>query len=148
MGVIFTASGDVRSLQRSSRIIEPILRWLFPHLSEETVQMMVFFARKWAHLAEYALLALLVWRALRRPVRNDSRPWDWRQAFLALGFVVLYATSDEIHQVFVPSRQASVLDVLIDTTGGALGLLALWIIGKWLRIWAMKETTRIGGLGS
>ena len=43
---------------------------------------------------------------------------------------MLYATSDEFHQLFVASRQARVLDVLIDTSGAALGLLLIWIAGK------------------
>src|ERR1043166_8318130 len=117
MGFIFTASGDPKSLQHSSRIIEPILRWLFPHLTDDTVHLIVFVVRKCAHLTEFAVLGLLFWRALRRPAGNDLRPWKWREAFLALAGVLLYAASDELHQWFVPARQASTLDVLLDTSG-------------------------------
>ena len=41
---------------------------------------------------------------------------------------MLYAASDEFHQSFVPTRTPLVSDVLIDTAGGAIGLLALWLI--------------------
>ena len=81
------------------------------------------------------MLALLLWRAVRKPVKNDPRPWIWREARLALLLVVLYAASDEFHQLFVSSRDAAVHDVLIDTAGGAAGLLALWAIGRWRKHW-------------
>lgn len=135
MCLIYTASDDRASLQHSSRIIEPILRWLFPHLSNATVHEVVFLVRKCAHLTEYAVLALFIWRALRKPVRNDLRPWNWREALIVLGWVALYAASDEIHQLFVSSRQGSVLDVLIDTSGASLSLLAVWAIGRWRKLW-------------
>jgi len=135
MGLIFTASGDTQSFRRSSRIIEPILRWLFPHLAHDTLQLIVLLVRKCAHLTEFAVMAWLFWRALRKPVRNDPRPWKWSEAFIALGWIALCAASDEIHQLFVRSRQGSVLDVLIDTGGAALGLLAVWAVGRWRKLW-------------
>ncbi len=67
--------------------------------------------RKLAHAAEYAVLAALLLRAVRREL----------PAFL-LG--VAYAVSDEVHQHFVPSRRAAPLDVLIDSLGVGLGILA------------------------
>ena len=67
MALIFSASGDRASFSHSSRIIGPIVRWLFPQLSDEAVHAIVVLVRKCAHLAEYAVLALLLWRALRKP---------------------------------------------------------------------------------
>ena len=99
-------------------------------MPEDTVHFIVLLARKGAHLTEYAVLALLLWRALRKPVKNDPRPWSWREAGLALAIVFLYAASDETHQLFVPTRTAHVTDVLIDTAGGAAGLLVRWWFGR------------------
>jgi hypothetical protein len=65
--------------------------------------------RKIAHAAEYAVLGFLVLRALG----NEA-------AALAGG--IAYAISDEIHQSFVPGRQAAVRDVLVDTAGVAVGV--------------------------
>jgi VanZ family protein len=138
MAVIFSASGDRQSSQRSSRLIGPFLRWLFPHLSEEAIGLVVLIVRKCAHLAEYALLAFLFWRALRKPVKSDSRPWSWREAGISVLFVALYAISDEWHQHFIPGRDARLQDVLIDTTGGVLGLLFLWVVGRWRRWWPAR----------
>jgi VanZ family protein len=126
MAVIFSASGDSKSFHHSSRIIEPILRWLFPRMAEQRVHQVVFAVRKCAHVTEYAILAVLVWRALSQPKRGEQRPWNWSEAGLALAFVAFYATTDELHQVFVPNRQGSFLDVLLDTFGAGMGLLLLW----------------------
>jgi VanZ family protein len=135
MALIFSASSDVNSFAHSSRLIAPLLHWLFPQMPDDTVYLMVLIVRKCAHLTEYAVFALLLWRALRKPVKNDSRPWNWREARLALLMVALYAASDEFHQCFVPTRTALVSDVLVDTAGGVAGLLALWIIGRWRKHW-------------
>ena len=104
-------------------------------LSDEAVHAIVVFVRKCAHLAEYAVLALLLWRALRRESAPGNAPWRWSKAGLVLALVALYAASDEIHQAFVPSRQASVWDVLLDTTGAAFGLLCLWGVGRLRKRW-------------
>jgi VanZ family protein len=133
--LIFVASGDTKSSQRSSRIIDPLLRWLFPEMSEEAIGHVVLIVRKCAHLTVYGVLALLYWRAFRKPVKKDTRPWSWTEAHHALIGVVIYAITDELHQAFVPSRQASVMDVFIDTVGGATALLALWACGRWRKKW-------------
>lgn len=135
MVLIFSASGDQASLSHSSRIVEPIVRWLFPHLSDEAVRAVVLVARKCAHLAEYAVLALLLWRAVRKPSRGDTRPWRWSQAGLALALTVLYAATDELHQLCVPSRQGSIWDVLLDSLGGAIALLGLWAVCRLRQRW-------------
>ncbi len=126
MAVAFTASGDTRSYQHSSRIIAPLLRWLFPHISQGTVDFIVLIARKCAHLTEYAIMAFLFWRALRKPRRHDPRPWSWREAVISIVCVAFYASTDEMHQFFVATRQASVHDVVIDTVGAAVGMILLW----------------------
>ena len=68
--------------------------------------------RKIAHACEFAVLGALLLRALR----------DERAAFAA---GVTYAISDEVHQLFVPGRVGSPLDVAIDSAGVAVGVL-LW----------------------
>jgi len=137
MAVVFTASADSNSV-RHSRIIAPLLRWLFPGISEETIGLIVLVLRKCAHLTEYAILAFLAWRALRKPIWPDPRPWSWRLAGWSILLVAVYASSDEIHQIFVPGREAAVHDVVIDTIGGSVGLLALWAAGHRRKWWGNK----------
>jgi VanZ family protein len=129
MALIFSASSDANSFERSSRIIGPLLHWLFPQMPDDTMHFIILLVRKCAHLTEYAVLALLLWRALRKPMKDNPRPWVWREARFALLIVALYAASDEFHQIFVPTRTAQVSDVFVDTAGGAGGLLALWAFG-------------------
>jgi VanZ family protein len=74
--------------------------------------------RKAAHMTEYAILALLLLRALGRDV----------PAFL-LGLA--YAASDELHQHFVRSRHGSPVDVVIDALGLTLGLLVFHATRSW-----------------
>ena len=135
MLVIFSASSDRMSFEHSSRIIGPFVHWLLPHLSYEAVRAFVMFARKCAHLTEYAVLALLIWRTLRKPAEPNASSWGWPRAGMALALAALYAASDEIHQAFVPSRQGSVWDVLLDTSGAALALLCLWAVGRLRKRW-------------
>src|SRR5581483_1791631 len=131
MALIFGASGERGSFKQSSRIIAPLLHWLFPHLSEDFIYGVVLVIRKCAHLSEYGILALLVWRALRKPVRGKIRPWQWTEAAEALWFAVLYAATDEFHQTFIPSREGCLRDVCIDTTGAVIGLFLFWLLGCW-----------------
>jgi VanZ family protein len=67
--------------------------------------------RKGAHMTEYAILGVLLLRALGRELP-------------ALAVGIAYAITDEIHQHFVRGRHASPIDVLIDTAGVSIGLLA------------------------
>jgi VanZ family protein len=71
--------------------------------------------RKGAHLIEYAILGILLFRALEREL----------PAFL-LG--VAYAITDEVHQHFVQGRHASPFDVAFDAAGVALGLLVVLLV--------------------
>ena len=130
MVLIFSASADTKSYHHSSSFFVPLLHWLFPAMSTDSIEAVHHLFRKCGHLTEYALLALLLWRAIHRPQRHNPRPWRWDEAGLALAIVFLYAASDEFHQIFVPSRTALVSDVFIDSAGGAAGLFVLWLVRK------------------
>jgi VanZ family protein len=131
MALNFAGSTDAFSSGHTSRLIGPFLLWLWPGLPDAAVESAVFWIRKTAHVTEYAVLAALWWRALRRPVRLDPRPWSWPLAGQALIGSALWAAADEIHQAFTVTRGASVRDVALDTAGAALGLLLLWRVQAW-----------------
>ena len=126
MCFIFFASTNSFSAANTSRIIRPLLLWLFPRISEAAIDEVHFLVRKAAHFTEYALLALLAARAFQTSLRASlSRRW-WLASFILVAVVAL---SDEYHQSFVPSRTASIYDSLLDVTGGATALActALWL---------------------
>jgi len=122
MVLIFAMSTDLGSASNTSLFVEPFLRWLFPSASHGTIQEIHFYIRKSAHLGEYAILGVLFWRALRHTISSDARRSQWKVAVVALLLSATYAATDEFHQSFVPSRSASVRDVMIDTVGTFIGL--------------------------
>jgi hypothetical protein len=121
LGVIFVDSTSVMSAEHTSQYIVPSLLWLKPGLSPKAIWIILVVVRKCAHVTEYAVLALLLWRALR------SIPALCTKTLMVVGAVLLgcalFAASDEFHQTFVTSRTPSVRDVLLDVTGALLGLL-------------------------
>ncbi len=130
MAVIFSASGDTKSFNRSSRIIGPLVKLIYPSISEENLDRVVTLIRKCAHLTEYAILAALFWRALEKPAWRNPKPWNRNVAIAAVIFVALYAATDEFHQSLVPGRQGQFSDVVIDTIGGIGGMLLVWTIWR------------------
>lgn len=80
-----------------------------------------FPVRKAAHMSEYALLALWVFNALCAFGVEGGR----KRYALSILLVAAYASTDEIHQLFIPGRSGRVWDVLIDTSGGLVMLLLI-----------------------
>ncbi|NMH71687.1 VanZ family protein [Bacillus sp. RO2] len=77
-----------------------------------------FFVRKNAHFLAYMLLAILSFNAVRR-----SGGRGWRSMGAAFIISLLYAISDEVHQLFVPGRSGQVSDVLLDSIGALVGIV-------------------------
>jgi VanZ family protein len=109
--LIFIMSTSHFGAEQTGQWIEPILRWLMPAASLETIRTMHFAIRKLAHFTEYGILFLLL---IRGPMRGH--------AVLALAACVLYALLDEGHQSFVPDRTASFYDVGLDCSGALFTL--------------------------
>ena len=65
------------------------------------------------HAGEFALFFLLAWKA------------TGRRLGVAWWITLLYAASDEMHQAFIVTRDASLIDLLADAVGAGLG--TLWI---------------------
>jgi VanZ family protein len=119
--ISFASTGNF-SASNTSRIIGPLVLWLFPDTTPETMLTIHGVTRKIAHLTEYALLGLLAARAFRGS-RRDGLSTRWFLASVIL--IVVYALVDEYHQSFVPSRTASIYDSLIDIAGGFAALIAV-----------------------
>ena len=81
-----------------------------------------FTFKKVAHVTVYAILTVLLFRALRLHITHKGHA-----LLIAALVAVLYAFSDEWHQTFVPGREGTLRDVGIDAIG-AVGM------SMWLRI--------------
>ena len=82
--------------------------------------------RKYAHMAEFALLAVPSVLFFRELLLEKRVPI--RASFCSLLFCFLYACSDEYHQTFVPGRAGAMIDVAVDMAGVLFGL-ALVLLG-------------------
>ena len=78
--------------------------------------------RTLAHFSEYTLLGFLF--ALHFSFYNLK---TIKKAFLAVAGCLIYAITDEIHQIYVPGRSFQFSDLLVDTSGGVLGVMVLLI---------------------
>jgi VanZ family protein len=76
--------------------------------------------RKLAHLTEYGIFALLVYRSLPTQGSLGGR---LQRAFLSVLFAAAYSLTDEFHQLFVVGRHGKVTDCAIDSVGAALAML-------------------------
>ena len=134
LAFISYASSDSFSAGNTSRIIGPLILWLFPNTSPETLMMVHFVTRKIAHFTEYAILGFLAARAFRTSLRPAIRDhWFLISAVL----IVVFALIDEYHQSFVPTRTPSVWDSFIDMAGGLTALVLV-------RATKARQRTRLG----
>lgn len=114
-------------MTRTSLIFRPLLEFLFPAASEETLQIYHGLIRKLAHFIEYATLALLACRAFTGSLQNFVRK---HRHILAIVLVVLVAVIDEANQSFNPARTGSAFDVLINLSGGLTATLSYYFLSK------------------
>lgn len=120
MTVIFLFSGQQG--ESSQHLSRRIAGWIAGGLglpAEGTAfEQINYIVRKAAHMTEYALFAgalyfsMCTW-SLKRKTR----------IMLACIICFLYACTDEFHQLFVMGRTGQFFDVMVDTTGAALGIL-------------------------
>jgi VanZ family protein len=127
MTLIFSASTSLGAPKHTSRFIVPFLLWLDPNISKDTIELVHHVIRKCAHFTEYAILGFLAWRLIHGDAAFATVTPS-RQYWLAILFCAFYASTDEFHQKFVPTRQPAVLDVTLDTCGAGFGLLMTWSV--------------------
>ena len=77
---------------------------------------------KTLHVIEYTVLYVLLFRSLK----NTYPAPLWQNRYNAFLFAVVYGMTDEVHQMFVPTREGAFRDVIIDTLGISLAAISLW----------------------
>jgi VanZ family protein len=140
IAVILAFSGDEFSAGSTSRILGPLLGWLFPEIRPATLHAIHLAVRKAAHVTEYAVLGLLAFRALRLSLAV-SLP---RTALLGLAIVLAVSATDELRQSFLATRTGSIFDVGFDLAGGALGVCLVVVAHRAAGIGAPGSVGRQG----
>jgi len=118
--ITYVFSTDAFSFNESSRIIVPILKFLFPFLSPDGITFFHTAIRKAGHVTEYFILGALAYRVFH--YEHLSSP---RAKVTTILFVLVAALSDETHQLLTTSRTASLFDVGYDLSGA---VLATWLL--------------------
>lgn len=118
--VIISLGSGMGAASETSRLIRPLLEFLFPDALPETLSAYHGYIRKFAHFAEYAVLAFLAYRTFR----------PWRPFLFPFLLVALVAIADETNQSFINTRTASPYDVLLDILGGVAMLFAIWLVSR------------------
>lgn len=122
MVIIFNLSSQVAEASNSlskgmTAAIINTLKTIVPNI-ETDMRTLNHMIRKNAHFFAYFVLCFGILTALRR-----SRVEIYKAIIISVLICVVYAISDEVHQMFVPGRGPQVKDVFIDTGGACLGAL-------------------------
>ena len=139
---IFSSQNGEASTGTSSSFTRRLLELLdarFTSLTAGAQRTIVSFTerhmRKLAHFIEFAMLGCLLRLLMETYVRRHA-------SSISLAIGTCLAALDELHQLFVSSRGASVLDVLLDSAGCLWGIVAgfMMIVGclRW-RVWRQQK---------
>lgn len=113
MILIFTMSSfnATESGEQSGFIVNILSNVL--HISN--IEILSLIVRKLAHFTEYLILGILA--------INCFKDYDIKHIFIiSLIFCIIYASSDEIHQLFIPGRSGNIIDATIDSLGALTGI--------------------------
>lgn len=116
MGVIASFSTDTFSSAHTGSILRKIFNVIYPAMSAQWFETLHFFIRKSAHFTVYGILSWLAFLAWRLTLPAPRR-WTFTWSGLALAVTFFTGSLDEFHQSFIPSRTASIRDVMLDVTG-------------------------------
>ncbi|ANU13913.1 acetobutylicum phosphotransbutyrylase [Planococcus halocryophilus Or1] len=139
MAVIFYLSHQPGSASShlSSGIVTALLSFIDGVAPQLDIDIESFhtFIRKNAHFIAYFLLGLLSLNAWRSSGFRGAK-----QLMLSFGLSVLFAITDEVHQLFIEGRSGEVRDVLIDSSGVGLSVLVYVLFSN---LWDSKKVNTI-----
>lgn len=130
----FSNQPAVESAELSEGILDKLLNIFNIPLTD-------FIIRKAAHFTEFAVLSILSFNVTVRTVNVSL----FKCSVVSVLFSVLYAVSDEIHQIFVVGRACRVFDVFVDSLGIITGLIFCFIL---LKIYKSIRRKRINSTNS
>jgi len=129
MSVIFYLSHQpaAKSSELSSKVAEVVINTIETVAPKVKIEKQNFhhIVRKNAHFFYYFVLGILAVNAFRM-----SGISGLRGILLALLICILYAISDEIHQIFVPGRSGEIRDMVIDSSGAGTGIFIYFVVSS------------------
>jgi VanZ family protein len=129
--VIAIESTSYLSSRNTSHFLFPLMHFLFG-IDEAGFEPYHTFIRKSGHVFGYGLLSILLFRAWRETLPEESGTrWTFRWANIAVLGTCLVASLDEWHQSFLPTRTGTVRDVILDTSAGIVVQLAIFLAHRW-----------------
>lgn len=135
MCVIFclSAQNGEQSSNLSGSFVMAILNWLGIVIDEGLL-------RSIAHCLEFMGLSVLLFNAVYVSWFLKVTP------IIAFFGTVIYAIIDEIHQIFVPDRAFQISDILVDSTGALIGVIASFVILKFILYIIKKRGNKNGSI--
>jgi VanZ family protein len=121
--LVFYLSTERFGSDFSRAVVAQALMLLHISVAPRTFHILDTLLRKSAHITEYGILAFLVYGSF-----GEQQPFRWRlrQAMWCIGIVGLYSLTDELHQRYVPGRNASLVDCGIDVAGAAIAVFMIY----------------------
>ena len=116
--IFVMSSFDATSSSNQSNFIVDIITSI---INIKDIELLSLIIRKLAHFIEYFILGILVINFITR--------YD-KKIIIAILLCIIYATSDEIHQIFVPGRSCQIIDIMIDSLGSIMGIYLYKLITK------------------
>lgn len=116
--IFVMSSFDATSSSNQSNFIVDIIISI---INIKDIGLLSLIIRKLAHFIEYFILGILVINFITR--------YD-KKIIIAILLCIIYATSDEIHQIFVPGRSCQIIDIMIDSLGSIMGIYLYKLITK------------------
>lgn len=119
LGFIFSLSAQdaEESKELSDSLVSKIFQWIELYIDGELI-------RKFAHMLEFTALSFSLYNGI-------FATWELKKSpIISLLITVICAIGDEIHQIFVPGRAFQLSDILIDSIGAIIGVVAYLIMYK------------------
>lgn len=146
--LIFTMSSFSPSTSNSQSSF--IINLISPYIKEIPADLLTFIVRKSAHFLEYAILGILFYlnfrqlnsanlqkelisdKSTKNTIKTKIKSFiSAHPAISAALSSLLYATTDEFHQLFVPGRSGKISDVIIDFSGSVTGIIIILVLTKY-----------------
>ena len=138
---VFKLSSEVSEVSgnRSGGIISSIIRFFYNDISEDNLEKLTEslqpFVRKCAHFCLYAIGGFLIYNLVNLIFKKYNKNYSYIKCILISIFIgVIYAITDELHQLFVSGRSGELRDVFIDSCGIILGVIMCYAIVKFITL--------------